>query len=77
MPSYRFSRGDDEQDVVCSIDEYDDLKESMEKEGWRRVFTPTPSVGMVGSVLSRTDEGFRDVLKNIKKGSGKKNTINV
>jgi len=34
-------------------------------------------VSSVGSILSKTDNGWNDVLKRIKSGSGRKNTVHV
>jgi hypothetical protein len=34
-------------------------------------------VGGAGSLLSKTDDGWKDNLKRIKEGSGKNNTIKV
>ena len=34
-------------------------------------------VTQVGSTIGKTSEGWRDLLKSIKKGSGRGNTINV
>tara|TARA_Y100001938_G_C8056528_1_gene414688 strand:- start:920 stop:1075 length:156 start_codon:yes stop_codon:yes gene_type:complete len=38
--------------------------------------TPT-IIGGTGSLLSKTSDGWKDHLKEIKKGSGKGNTIKV
>lgn len=34
-------------------------------------------VSQVGSNLSKTDDGWKDLLKTVKKGSGRGNTINT
>ena len=34
-------------------------------------------VGGAGSLLNKTDDGWKDNLKRIKEGSGKNNTIKV
>lgn len=39
--------------------------------------TPNFSYSGVGSLLSKTDDGWKDRLKQIKDGSGKGNTIKV
>jgi|TARA_R100001126_G_C4749171_1_gene112163 hypothetical protein len=39
--------------------------------------TPNFSHSGVGSLLSKTDDGWKDRLKQIKDGSGKGNTIKV
>lgn len=65
---------DEVKDFHCSISEYDDFKVTMEEAGWTRVITP---VGIIGDSVSlgKTDDGWNDVLKEIKKGSGRVNTI--
>ena len=48
-----------------------------EDETLSHVIQAPNMVTMVGSTLGKTSEGWRDLLKSIKKGSGKENTINT
>ena len=54
-------------------------KEEMVASGdWTQVHqSATTIVSDVGGLLSKTDDGFKDLLKNIKKHSGRRNTIKV
>ena len=64
------------QEVVdhsCNISEYDALVEELGSE-WQRVFMPLNIIS--GSLsLGKTDDGWNDVLKRIKGGAGRVNTI--
>jgi hypothetical protein len=76
MPSYnlRHPETGEIEEHNCSIAQYEQLKE----QGYTQVYTSTPSlVTHHGSVVSRTPDGYKDLLKNIKKHSGRGNTIKV
>ena len=77
MPSYtlRDIKTKKERDVFCS---YTELQEILKNDPKlvQKLTTPIIVSG-VGSLLSKTDGGWKDHLKEIKKGSGKHNTINV
>lgn len=62
----------EEKEVVVSIA----TMEEMKKEGWTQVHTGAPGlISQHGSTISKTSDGWKDVLGAIKKGSGKGNTI--
>lgn len=65
-------------DVECKISEYDEMKASMEEQGYVRVIKPIRTVGEgTGDIYSKSDDGWKDMLRTIKAGSGKNNTIPV
>jgi hypothetical protein len=78
MPTYNFRHKDtnEEQQVVMRISELDEWKANNPE--WIQFLTCAPmTVTQVGSTLSRTSDGWNDVLNKVKSGSGQKNTINV
>lgn len=77
MPTYTLSRKStgEQWDEFCSYDELSKILED-DKDIVRELSTPLIVSG-VGSVLSKTDDGFRDRLREIKKKSGKNNTIHI
>tara|TARA_R100001377_G_scaffold59859_1_gene36150 strand:+ start:269 stop:502 length:234 start_codon:yes stop_codon:yes gene_type:complete len=77
MPSYtlRNIKTKQERDVVCS---WKDLQEILKNDPTLVQKLTTPKiVSGVGSLLSKTDDGWKDHLKEIKKGSGRDNTIKI
>jgi predicted nucleic acid-binding Zn ribbon protein len=75
MPTYTFKNTEtgEEQDIILRMSQVDEFKES--NPHLTQVISG--GQGLVrnsGSV--KPDSGFRDVLKSIKKASGKGNTIN-
>ena len=77
MPSYtlRDIKTKKERDVFCS---YTELQEILKNDPQLVQKLTTPKIiSGVGSLLSKTDDGWKDNLKRIKSGSGKHNTINV
>jgi|TARA_R100000541_G_scaffold49960_1_gene57143 hypothetical protein len=77
MPSYtlRNIKTKEERDVFCS---YTELLEILKEDPTLVQKLTTPKiVSGVGSLLSKTDDGWKDHLKEIKKGSGRDNTIKV
>tara|TARA_R100001377_G_scaffold32864_1_gene17902 strand:- start:341 stop:574 length:234 start_codon:yes stop_codon:yes gene_type:complete len=77
MPSYtlRNIKTKAERDVVCS---WKDLQEMLAADNQLIQKLTTPKiVSGVGSLLSKTDDGWKDHLKEIKKGSGRDNTIKI
>ena len=77
MPSYtlRNIKTKQEQDVFCTWIELQDLLN--EDPNLIQKITAPKIVSGVGSLLSKTDDGWKDHLKEIKKGSGRGNTIKV
>ena len=77
MPSYtlRDIKTKKERDVFCS---YTELQEILKDDPQLVQKLTTPKiVSGVGSLLSKTDDGWKDHLKEIKKGSGRDNTIKI
>jgi len=77
MPTYtlRDTKTNDEWDVNCS---YEDLKIILnEMPDVMKVLSTPKIVSGVGSLQSKVPDGFKDKLKQIKKGSGQGNTIKV
>ena len=76
MPTYdvRNKETGEEREVIMS---YDALQVLL-SEGWEQVHKSSATlVTHTGSILSKTSDGWKDVLKGVKKASGRKNTINV
>lgn len=73
MPTYmlRNKRTDETWQVLCT---YEEMKERLNDEVELVPVFPNIVSG-VGSLLSKTDDGWKDTLKRIKSGSGKGNTI--
>ena len=66
--------GGDEFDIDCKSD---DLQEYLRKNGLVKVLKFPGVIAHQGSLLSKTDDGWKDNLKRIKQNSGKGNTIKV
>jgi hypothetical protein len=77
MPSYtlRDIKTKKERDVFCSWTELQEILKEDPKLV-QKLTTPI-TVSGVGSLLSKTDDGWKDNLKRIKSSSGKGNTIKV
>lgn len=75
MALYTFENQETKELVEFSVpmSEYDNLVEKLGDE-WRRVYVPIRAVD-VSMDIGRIDNGFNDVLKRIKSGSGRSNTI--
>tara|TARA_Y100001963_G_C6789627_1_gene454759 strand:+ start:846 stop:1073 length:228 start_codon:yes stop_codon:yes gene_type:complete len=75
MPIYTVENKDgDEWDVNCS---YEELQTMLKEKNLRHVYKPPNIASTHGSLLSKTPDGWKDRLKQIKKGSGKGDTIKV
>lgn len=77
MPLYRLkdTKNNHEFDVVCS---WDDLQIMLDEQPELKQLLSTPKiVSGTGSVLSKTDDGWKENLKRIKDGSGSGNTIKL
>ena len=76
MPKYTVKplSGGEEYDIDCKSD---DLDEYLKRNGLVKVIKFPGIVSHQGSLLSKTDDGFKDRLKEIKKSAGKNNTIKV
>jgi len=81
MPVYYFEHKDYEgpenvYKVECSSDEIQQLEIDLKEDGYNRIYSVN-LVSQSGSNLSKTDNGWKDVLRRMKSNSGRKNTINV
>jgi len=75
MPTYtlRDIKTQNQWDVVCSYDELQTILDEM-PDVVKVLSTPKIVTG-VGSLHGKVPDGFKDKLNQIKKGSGKGNTI--
>jgi hypothetical protein len=75
MPTYtlRDIKTQNQWDVVCSYEELQNILDEM-PDVVKVLSTPKIVTG-VGSLQSKVPDGFKDKLNQIKKGSGKGNTI--
>lgn len=77
MPTYTLhnEKTNEHFDVFCK---YDEMQQMLESDHNLKLVLPTPQIlGHVGSLLSKTDNGWKENLKRIKENSGKGNTIKV
>ena len=77
MPTYtlRDIKNNNEWDVNCSYEELQTILNEMPDV--IKVLSTPKIVSGVGSLQSKVPDGFKDKLKQIKKGSGQGNTIKV
>ncbi len=66
--------GGEEYDIECKSDE---LQKYLVKHGLVKVLKFPGVISQHGSLLSKTDQGWKDNLKRIKENSGAGNTIKV
>ena len=64
----------DEYDIECSSEE---LQVYLKKHNCIKVLKFPGVISHQGSLLSKTDNGWKDNLKRIKQASGRNNTIKV
>jgi hypothetical protein len=75
MPLYdiRVTETGEEKELMCT---YSVLKEKLDSGEWEQVHKGTASiVTHVGGTLRQTSDGWKDILKTVKKNSGRSNTI--
>jgi len=74
MPTYTFKNKETNEqfDLILKISQLDEFK--ADHPHLEQVITPQP---MVSGINQKPDSGFRDVLKSIKKASGRGNNINT
>jgi len=75
MPTYTMIHNEtgEEKDMILSLSE----REQLLSEGeWKQKLTTAKFVSQHGSTLSKTDNGWKEVLSRVKSGSSKSNTIN-
>lgn len=75
MPSYTLKdiKTNDTWDVVCSWDELQTMLNELPNV--IQVLSTPKIVSQAGSTLSKTDDGWKEVLNKVKSGSGRANTI--
>jgi hypothetical protein len=75
MPSYTLKdiKTNDTWDVVCSWDELQTMLNELPNV--IQVLSTPKIVSQSGSTLSKTDDGWKEVLNKVKSGSGRANTI--
>lgn len=76
MPTYDIrTKEGEEKEVFCSISKMEEMVESGE---WEIVHkTAQTLVSHTGNIINKTPDGWKDLLKATKKGSGRGNTINL
>lgn len=76
MPKYTVKplEEGDEYDIECSADE---LQEYLKKHNCIKVLKFPGVITQHGSLLSKTDQGWKDNLTRIKKNSGRGDTIKI
>lgn len=77
MPRYTIidTSDDTEWEIQCS---WDELQIVLSENSNLKQGLSTPNfVTQTGNTISKTSTDWRDLLKKVKKGSGKGNTINV
>jgi putative FmdB family regulatory protein len=80
MPNYGFTCGScgEEFDQIVPYEKRDDLLECPKcgkTKGKRQISVPAMSYAGAKSDLTRAGAGWNDMLKKIKSGSGRRNTI--
>ena len=76
MPTYKLrnKKTKESTEVFCT---WDQLQEILKEDNDLVIQLTTPAfVTQSGMTLSKTSDGWKDVLKKVKKGSAKDNTIN-
>ena len=77
MPLYTIvnDKTGDQEELFCS---YNTLQETLEERGqdWRQEIIRAPAlVTHTGNVINKTSGDWKNLMDNIKKGSGKGNTV--
>lgn len=76
MPTYNMKNAETGEVVVVTIT-LAEREEMLASGQWVQELAAPSFVTMPGGTLSRTSSDWKDLLKKIKKGSGKANTIKV
>lgn len=76
MPTYTLRKLSSNEVWTVNIP-YDELKQILEDDDIVKELSTPKIVTGVGSLHSKVPDGFKDKLKQIKKGSGKGDTIKV
>ena len=74
MPTYTLlnTETDEMSETFCS---WSELQEMLKDDNLTQALSLPKIVHDTGSLLARTSDGWKDHLKEIKKGSGRSNTI--
>jgi len=75
MPTYTVihEKTGEEKDIFCSFSELETyLKENPD---WSKMISAPNIITHTGNVVNKTSGDWKDLMKNIKKGSGEGNTI--
>lgn len=77
MPIYTIKnkKTNEEKEVVCSFSELQEMLSAM--PDWAQTLTSPRTVSGIKDVRARTPDGFKDVLRRVKSGSAKNNTVNI
>lgn len=76
MAIYTFEKNDKQRDFHSSMADYETLEERLNRKGWKRVYVPLELVDQAnGDIYSKSDGGWTEVLKKVKKASGQSSTI--
>ena len=75
MPSYTLKdiKTQETWDVICSWNELQIMLDEMPNV--KQTLATPKLVSDTGSLLGKTDDGWKDVLNKVKSGSGRANTI--
>ena len=77
MPTYevRDLKTGEDTEIICS---YSSLLEKIDSGKFLQIHKSTASiVTHSGSMLGKTSGDYKDLIKKIKKGSGRGNTVNI
>lgn len=76
MPIYTLRKLSTEEEWEVNVT-YDELTQILRDDDIVKVLSTPKIVTGVGSLHSKVPDGFKDKLKEIKKGSGRGNTIKI
>ena len=78
MPLYTIinDKTNETEDLFCS---YKDMQKTLKEKGdsWRNIIGMPALVSATGNVVNKTSGDWKDLLKGIKKGSGRGTNINT
>lgn len=76
MPTYTMINieTDQEQEMVLSLSEREEL---LATGNYKQKLSTAKFISQSGSTLSKTDDGWKEVLSRVKKGSARDNSINT
>ena len=78
MPLYTIinDKTNETEDLFCS---YKDMQKTLKEKGdsWRNIIGTPNFVSHTGNIVNKTSGDWKDLLKGIKKGSGRGTNINT